>query len=201
MDFGLARSPIGRSSPDAEGAVLGTPAYMSPEQINGDTKLIGPCCDIYSLGVILYELLTGRLPFEGPITAVFAQVLTREPAPPSTHRPGLDPRLEAICLKAMAKRPQDRHASMAELGRRPRGMAARQHAAARCPGVRTPHRLLRRIPQGRISSRTLTPRLRSLPQRHDLPGWTPASLEPGRARRRRLLLGLPHPRDHRQWND
>ena len=94
---------------------MGTLGYMAPEQIRGDLKEIGPACDIYALGVILYELLTGRLPFSGSGLAVAGQILTQAPLPPSTHRADLDPRLEAICLKAMAKEVGDRYASMAEL--------------------------------------------------------------------------------------
>ena len=77
---------------------------MSPEQLSGIMTEIGPRCDIYSLGVIFYELLTARRPFQGPTAAVMAQILFNDPQPPSVHRPDLDPRIEAICLKAMAKK-------------------------------------------------------------------------------------------------
>ena len=116
MDFGLARrSHTIDARLTRNGDLLGTPAYMPPEQVKGDTQAMGPRSDIYSLGVILYELLTGRLPFDGQGMEVIGQVLTQEPEPPSTHRPDLDPKLDAICRKAMAKEPDDRYATMSEL--------------------------------------------------------------------------------------
>lgn len=114
MDFGLAQrtNQQGEARLTQSGMILGTPAYMSPEQVTGDLDRIGPCCDIYSLGVILYELLTGELPFEGSIAAVIGQILTKEPRKPSALRPDIDPKLEAICLKMLAKKIEDRTASM-----------------------------------------------------------------------------------------
>ena len=116
MDFGLARR-TGGSDPRLthRGSVLGTPAYMPPEQVSGDIEATGPASDIYSLGVVLYELLTGRLPFSGDATAMLAQVLMNEPPPPRALRPGLEAGLEAVCLKAMAKKVEDRYGSMADL--------------------------------------------------------------------------------------
>jgi serine/threonine protein kinase len=116
MDFGLVwRIGAQDERLTRVGLVLGTPAYMSPEQICGRAEGLGPCCDIYSLGVIMYELLTGCVPFEGPEAFVLGQIVFAEPAPPSKHRPDVDPLIEAICLRAMAKKVEDRYASMREL--------------------------------------------------------------------------------------
>jgi serine/threonine protein kinase/formylglycine-generating enzyme required for sulfatase activity len=115
MDFGLAKSLTGQSRQLTNtGAPLGTPAFMAPEQVLGQLSLIGPATDVYALGVILYELLTGRVPFEGPLAIVYGQVLHAPPQPPSVHRPDLDPALDALCLKAMAKKPEERYPSMKE---------------------------------------------------------------------------------------
>jgi formylglycine-generating enzyme required for sulfatase activity len=116
VDFGLARrGHAGEARLTRTGQVLGTIGAMAPEQIRGDAREVGPACDIYALGVMLYELLTGRQPFEGKGLAIVGRILTQTPVSPTTIRPDLDPRLEAICLKAMARRIGDRHASMAEL--------------------------------------------------------------------------------------
>jgi serine/threonine protein kinase len=138
MDFGLAWRLDHRDSHERLtrlGLVLGTPSYMSPEQLSGRVEDLGPRCDVYSLGVILYELLTGRCPFEGPEAVVLGQVLFVEPAPPSIHCPDIDPPLEAICLKAMAKRECERYASMSELASTLGEYVRRRNSARKLPST------------------------------------------------------------------
>lgn len=114
MDFGLARQADdqGDAKLTRDGTLLGSPAYMSPEQVQAGK--LGPPTDIYSLGVVLYELLTGRTPFEGTVTGVISQILTSEATPAIELRPDITPSVSAICMKAMAKQPGDRFASMQE---------------------------------------------------------------------------------------
>jgi serine/threonine protein kinase len=139
MDFGLVWH-IGAQTERLTrvGLVVGTPMYMSPEQASGKGETIGPGCDIYSLGVIMYELLTGRVPFEGPDTFVLGQILFVEPPPPSRYRPKLDPRLEAICLKAMAKKLDQRYATMGELAMAVGDYLRSAEGAPRLLDVRSP---------------------------------------------------------------
>ena len=117
MDFGLARSDTGNAdiAITKVGDILGTPGYMAPEQISGDSKIIGPASDVYSLGVMLYQMLTGRLPFLGPIQDIWRQVLSNPPIPPSQIRQDLSPSVEAVCLKALSKNPTDRFPTMESL--------------------------------------------------------------------------------------
>lgn len=112
-DFGLARAPrVNDAQTTRDGVLMGTPAYMSPEQARGDTKAVGPASDQYALGVMLYEMLTGRRPFNGTVTEVLGKILHVEPDSPTALRPDLDPKPAAVCLKAMAKDPSARYASM-----------------------------------------------------------------------------------------
>lgn len=117
MDFGLARQEHNEdvSRLTTVGTILGSPAYMSPEQVSGDIDSIGPQSDLYNLGVILYELLTGRVPFKGTVMAIIGQIISEEPEKPSTYREYIDADLEAICQKMMAKKTDDRYQSMKEV--------------------------------------------------------------------------------------
>jgi serine/threonine protein kinase len=116
MDFGLARHE-GEERKTLTGQVFGTLPYMSPEQVQGQAGAMGKGCDIYSLGVIFYELLTGRLPFQGAAWELPGQIIQLEPVVPSRLVAGLDPDLDAIVLKAMAKEIRDRFASMDDFAR------------------------------------------------------------------------------------
>jgi formylglycine-generating enzyme required for sulfatase activity/predicted Ser/Thr protein kinase len=115
MDFGLARRLTQEEDRlTRDGGVLGTPSYMSPEQVKGDGQALGPATDVYSLGVMLFEMLTGKTPYSGPMGVVMAQILAAPVPPVREFRPDVDPRLEAICRKALAKKPASRFPSMAE---------------------------------------------------------------------------------------
>ena len=115
MDFGLARLENSAAQLTQDGTIMGTPAYMSPEQASGVSERMTPASDQYSLGIVLYEMLTGQVPFTGPAQIVVFNVLTQPIAPPRTHVPTVSRDLETICLKATAKEATARYASCAEL--------------------------------------------------------------------------------------
>jgi tetratricopeptide (TPR) repeat protein/class 3 adenylate cyclase/predicted Ser/Thr protein kinase len=140
IDFGLAR----RARPDearltTPGVMMGTPAYMPPEQVLGDLDAVGPASDIYSLGVILFELLTGRLPFTGTASAaVTAAILREEPPAPSSVRTDLDPAWDAVVLRALAKEPARRWPSMADFADALAGFLSVPAVVSRGSGIRPP---------------------------------------------------------------
>jgi serine/threonine protein kinase len=116
-DFGIAkRLDLVEAGQTRTGTIMGTPSYMAPEQAAGKTKEIGPAADVYSLGAILYELLTGRPPFLAETwEATRELVLTTEPVPPRRLQPKLPSDLQTICLKCLEKEPQRRYASAGAL--------------------------------------------------------------------------------------
>lgn len=108
-DFGLARQQEAGATLTRDGDLLGTPAYMSPEQARGEGHHADARSDIYSLGVVLYELLTGRRPFDGSVASVLSRVVHEQPEPPRSVQPDIPIDLETVCLKAMAKEPSQRY--------------------------------------------------------------------------------------------
>ncbi len=131
IDFGLAHTQQMQGL-TATGLIMGTPEYMAPEQVSG--KKVDERADVYSLGIILYELFTGRVPFTGPSAiSIGFQQLKDPPQPPTSMNPQLPPAVEHVILKALQKDPMHRHRSVLELKeeledavRQPVGSAARQ---------------------------------------------------------------------------
>ncbi len=115
MDFGIAYRPDSGEMPVAPGTILGTPAYVAPEQAQGGQTDVLPASDQYSLGAVLYELLCGHPPFSGPPSYVLFHVIHHDPPLIRGVAPKVPAELAAICMKALAKRPAERYAGCREL--------------------------------------------------------------------------------------
>lgn len=114
VDFGLAKRAMSNLTQSV--AVMGTPYYMSPEQAKGKSKAVGPATDVWAMGVILYECLTGCRPFDAENQySLLHQIITEEPEPPRLHNADLPPELEAIILKCLRKKPEQRFVSATKL--------------------------------------------------------------------------------------
>ncbi len=135
-DFGLAKNMESESGLTRTGSVKGTPSYMPPEQAGGANEQVGPRSDVYSLGAMLYCLLTGRPPFQAanPLDTLL-QVMTTEPVPPRQLNPQIPKDLETICVKCLQKDPSRRYESAsalaADLGRYHRGQPIHARSISR----------------------------------------------------------------------
>ncbi len=134
-DFGLAKWSGDQVTLTDPGLVLGTPAYMSPEQACGDSHAVDRRSDVYSLGVLLYEMLTGKPPFEGDSTLLLHRIQRQEPRPPRSLNADIPRDLEAIGLKCLAKAPADRYGTAQELADDLRRFLAGEPIAARSVSV------------------------------------------------------------------
>ncbi|MCA8924615.1 MAG: serine/threonine protein kinase, partial [Planctomycetes bacterium] len=117
-DFGLAKLDDGRITLTHDGDIVGTPLYMSPEQIQGALAQVGPSTDVWALGVMLYRVLTGSLPFNGTtVEEVSREVVNKTPVPPRSLVPDVPEDLERVCLTALRKAPHERYQSAGEFAR------------------------------------------------------------------------------------
>jgi WD40 repeat protein len=134
-DFGLAKQLDAEGGQTQTGAILGTPYYMAPEQARGDVVAVGPRTDVYALGAILYEALTGRPPFKGAtLIETLEQVRSADPVPPGKVARGVPRDLETVCLKCLAKDPAQRYRSAAALADDLRRFLAGEPVRARAVG-------------------------------------------------------------------
>ena len=157
-DFGLAVSNVNVERLTSDGLIVGTPVYMSPEQAAGENSTLTPASDIYSLGVMFHEMLTGTVPFRGPLLELLRRIQSEAPAPITTLRPDCDPALSDIARRAMAKRPADRFKSAAEMAAALRGCLDSQHSSKVSAEVPEPrptvgeHKQLHRLRTGSLSA-------------------------------------------------
>jgi WD40 repeat protein len=133
-DFGVALETDALGDVTQEGDIVGTPAYMAPEQAAGRRGQVGPLSDVYSLGALLYELLCGRPPFQGNVITILHLVVTEDPTPLRDIRPGVPRDLETICRKAMAKEPYRRYVSAGAMAEDLRRYLEHLPIRARRPG-------------------------------------------------------------------
>lgn len=139
MDFGLAKSTEGLARLTLSGAVMGTPMYMAPEQAGGKTSEITPRTDVYSLGVMMYEMITGgTLPFDGKTPAeIYKKILEEDPPHPKKLRENLHPDLGVICMKALEKRSENRYKSALAFAEDLQRFLSGEAIQARPPGLVT----------------------------------------------------------------
>ncbi len=183
MDFGLAWMVHETDARVTQsGAIIGTPAYMSPEQAEGDPDQIGAASDIYSLGAMLYELLAGRLIHTGSVTNVLYKVRHETPTRPGSIRGDIDPQLEAICWKAISRRPEDRYATAVEFA----------EALAGCREGEAPAepRVMPSRPLSPALSPALSPTAESPPKSIPMVGERGQNSEPPHRRWRIALAGF-----------
>jgi WD40 repeat protein/tRNA A-37 threonylcarbamoyl transferase component Bud32/tetratricopeptide (TPR) repeat protein len=156
MDFGLARRDAGEATMTTDGEVLGTPAYMSPEQAKGESHAVDGRADVYSLGVILYEMLTGELPFRGNVRMLLHQVLNDEPRPPRKLNDTIPRDMETMCLKAMGKETTRRYQSAGQLAEELRRFLNNEPIRARPVGrIERTWRWCRRNPATALMASTI----------------------------------------------
>lgn len=147
VDFGLAKREAGELTMTVDGQILGTPAYMSPEQASGQAHAVDRTADIYSLGVVLFEMLTGQLPFRGVLSALLVQIVNNQAPDPRVLNPKIPRDISTICEKCLEKHPQDRYQTARELADDCRRFLQGEPVHARpLPAVTKRYRWARRKP-------------------------------------------------------